>query len=181
MRAAPQAHTLWQTTGRPCRKDTQPETTAQATATVAESIWHGSTSNGLQTRGCQCALLQLTGWGKPCPAPVIHVGVPMDRAYEPHRHKGAVRQVSRDEAYIVAVARDVHNQEALDTIQKWSDLSTTPWNQSTHGQNASCQTGQIEDYMPCLKGPDSDDPAMLDATQPVQATECGWDPNRHMN
>ena len=59
---------------------------------------------------------------KPWPAPVIDVGVPMGRAYEPHHHKGALRQVSPEgvPAAIVAIARDVRNQEDLDTMQKWS-------------------------------------------------------------
>ena len=61
-------------------------------------------------------------------AQLVHVGVPRDPGYQPHVHKGALKQVSPEEitaAYILAIARDVEKQEGeeiMDDVVIDSDM-----------------------------------------------------------
>ena len=71
------------------------------------------------------AVLRLrdTAFKSPCPAPVVHVAVPRDPGYQPHMHKGALKQVTPEEitaAYILAIARDVEKQEGEDIMEEWA-------------------------------------------------------------
>ena len=74
--------------------------------------------------------LRGTVFATPTPLQQVHVAVPLDHAYEPHRHKGALKQVSPDEvtaAFVVAIARDMEKQEADEVLRAWRDImrSTT--------------------------------------------------------
>ena len=58
----------------------------------------------------------------PCPAPQVHVAVPRDFQYQPDMRKGALKQVSPEEitaAYIMAIARDIDNQEEDYVLSLW--------------------------------------------------------------
>ena len=58
----------------------------------------------------------------PCPVPMVHVGVPRDPGYQPHMHKGVLKQVSPEEitaAYIMTISRDIDNQEEDHIMSEW--------------------------------------------------------------
>ena len=66
--------------------------------------------------------LRDTAFKTPCPVPMVHVGVPSDTGYQPHMHKGALKQVPPEEitaAYILAIARDIDNQAEDYILSDW--------------------------------------------------------------
>ena len=70
------------------------------------------------------ALLHLrdTLFKTPCPLPMVRVAVPREPEYQPHMHKGQLKQVSPEKitaAYILAIARDVENQEEDYIMSEW--------------------------------------------------------------
>ena len=82
-----------------------------------------SATPGVPVRMAAVLRLRDTAFKSPCPAPVVHVAVPRDPAYQPHMHKGALKQVSPEEitaAYLLAIARDVLKQEGDDIVEEWA-------------------------------------------------------------
>ncbi len=70
-----------------------------------------------------------TIFAKPAPLETIHVAV-LSPAYKPLEHKGALKRVSPEEitaAFIMAVARDIDKNEAVEVLSEWKTfmLSTT--------------------------------------------------------
>ena len=67
--------------------------------------------------------LRDTAFNIPCPAPQVHVAVPRDfQNYHPHMHKGVLKQVSPEEitaAYILAIARDIYDQQEDYVLSLW--------------------------------------------------------------
>ena len=67
--------------------------------------------------------LRDTAFNIPCPAPQVHVAVPRDfQNYHPYMHKGALKQVSPEEitaAYILAIARDIYDQQEDYVLSLW--------------------------------------------------------------
>ena len=82
-----------------------------------------SATPGVPVRMAAVMRLRDTAFKSPCPAPVVHVAVPRDPTYQPHMHKGALKQVSPEEitaAYLLAIARDVLRQEGDDIMEEWA-------------------------------------------------------------
>eukprot|EP00969_Alexandrium_andersonii_P086462 3811404-Alexandrium_andersonii.AAC.1 len=66
--------------------------------------------------------LRDTVFARPTALQQVHVAVPLDNAFEPHQHKGALKQVSPDEvtaAFVLAIARDIENEEPADVLGAW--------------------------------------------------------------
>jgi len=84
--------------------------------------FHWSATPGVPVRMSAVTRLRDTVFATPTALQQVHVAVPADHAYEPHRHKGALKQVSPDEvtaAFIMAIARDIEKQEADDVLLAW--------------------------------------------------------------
>ena len=82
-----------------------------------------SATPGVPVRVAAVMRLRDTAFKSPSPAPPVHVAVPRDPGYQPHMHKGALKQVSAEEitaAYILAIARDVAKQEGEDIMEEWA-------------------------------------------------------------
>ena len=86
-----------------------------------------SATPGVPVRVAAVMKLRDTTFKSPRPAPMVHVAVPRDPGYQPHMHKGALKQVSPEEitaAYILAIARDVAKQEGEDIMEEWAKVPT---------------------------------------------------------
>ena len=103
------------------------ELTPKASFTCAINLalvdFQWSATPGVPLRMAAVLRLRDTAFKSPRPAPMVHVGVPRDPGYQPHMHKGALKQVSPEEiaaAHILAIARDVEKQEGEDIMEEWA-------------------------------------------------------------